>query len=316
VALTSDHPARFGGVVTAMVTPFDEAGRLDVDGAATLARWLQGHGSTALVVAGTTGESPVLGEQEMLDLWRAVSEAVTIPIIAGTGSADTAKTVQLTSRATDVGAHAVLVVTPYYSRPSQAGLLQHFTAAAAATTAPVLLYDIPVRTGRRISIETMLHLARTASNVVGVKDAAGDLPTTARLVDRAPAGFEVYSGDDVVTLPLLSVGAVGAVSVASHWVGEEIADLVGAFRAGDVAGARRRNAELLDAVAFQTSEQFPNPMPAKAVCRALGLPAGQCRLPNGRAPAELDEAAARMLTALGRVPGETGPVEATAARVG
>jgi 4-hydroxy-tetrahydrodipicolinate synthase len=306
---------RFGPVVTAMVTPFDADGALDLSGAATLARWLAAHGSTALVVAGTTGESPVLSEAEKLDLWRAVAEAVTVPVVAGTGTNDTRETVHLTRRAAEAGVDAVLVVTPYYSRPAQSGLYEHFAAAAAATALPVVLYDIPVRTGRKIATETMVLLARSVPNLVGVKDAAGDVVGTARLVAEAPDSFEVYSGDDAFTLPLLSVGAVGVVSVASHWVGEELVEMVSAFGAGGVDRARAANAALLDTVAFQTSERFPNPMPAKAVCRALGLPAGQCRLPIGVAPAELDEDAARMLQRAGKSP-VADTVEATAGRVG
>ncbi len=308
--------ARFGAVVTAMVTPFDGDGALDLDGSATLARWLQDHGSDGLVVTGTTGEGPTVSDAEKLDLWRAVADAVTIPVVAGTGTNDTRETVALTRRAADTGVAGVLVVTPYYSRPGQSGISDHFAAAAAATSLPVLVYDIPVRAGRKIAHETMLRLAHATPNLVGVKDAAGDVVGTARLAAEAPAGFEIYSGDDAFTLPLLSVGAVGAVSVASHWVGEEIGEMVAAFRSGQVDLARRRNAALLDAVAFQSSERYPNPMPAKAVCRVLGLPAGQCRLPVGSAPPELDDEARRMLTTAGKAPRAAGAVEATAARVG
>ncbi len=299
-------PGRFGTVVTAMVTPFDDTGALDADGAARLARWLADHGSDGLVVAGTTGEGPVLSDSEKLDLWRAVAEAVTVPVVAGTGTADTRHSIELTRRAAEAGVDGVLVVTPYYNRPSQAGLLAHFRAVAEATALPVLLYDIPVRSGRKIAHDTMLRLAREVPNVVGVKDAAGDVVAAARLVADAPAGFELYSGDDAQTLPLLAVGAVGVISVASHWIGVELGEMIGAFRNGDVDGARVRNASLLDAMAFQSSEAWPNPVPAKAMCRALGLPAGQCRLPMGVAPPELDDAARRLVGTLGRQVADTG----------
>lgn len=296
--MSSPSGPRFGSVVTAMVTPFDDAGELDLDGAATLARWLADHGSDALVVAGTTGEGAVLDDIERVELWRAVSEAVTVPVIVGSGSNDTRHSVELTGRAAAAGADAVLLVTPYYNRPSQAGIAAHFRAAAAATPLPVLLYDIPVRTGRKIAHDTLVALAGTVPNLVGVKDAAGDVAASARLVAATPSSFELYSGEDALTLPLLAVGAVGAVSVASHWLGDRIAEMIALFRKGDVEGARILNARLADAVAFQSSELFPNPLPAKAVCRTLGLPAGQCRLPLGPAPAQLDHEAAAMLEAL------------------
>lgn len=297
----SSSTGRFGAVVTAMVTPFDDAGALDVDGAVTLARWLADHGSDGLVLAGTTGEGSVLSDEEKLSLWEAVAAAVTVPVLAGTGSNDTAHSVRLTQLAGATGVAGALVVTPYYNRPSQRGIEQHFTAVASATDLPVVAYDIPVRSGRKIATETMLALARTLPNIVGVKDASGDMVAAGRLVAGAPDGFELYSGEDGVTLPLLALGAVGVVSVASHWVGRGLGEMVAAFHAGDVATARSANAILLDAVAFQSSVDHPNPLPAKAVLRALGLPAGQCRLPMGTAPPELDAEATRLVQRLGLV---------------
>ena len=283
-----------------MITPFDDDGDLDVDGAVTLARWLTDHGSDGLVVAGTTGEGPVLSDSELGQLWRAVAEAVTVPVIAGTGSNDTRHTIECTKLAEAVGVDGALVVTPYYSRPSQAGLDAHFRAVAAATTLPVVLYDIPVRAGRKIEHDTMIHLARDVPNIVGVKDAAGSVPGAAQMVAEAPEGFELYSGDDALTLPLLSVGAVGVVSVASNWAGEEMSDITAAWFKGDADGARAANARLFESYEFESSETFPNPLPAKAACRVLGLPAGQCRLPLGAAPSELDDEARQVLENLGR----------------
>jgi 4-hydroxy-tetrahydrodipicolinate synthase len=291
---------RFGALATAMVTPFDQSGALDVDGAARLARWLTDNGSDALVVAGTTGEGPVLSDTEVVELWRAVAEAVTAPVIAGTGTADTRHTIELTRLAAAAGADAALVVTPYYSRPSQAGLAAHFEAIAASTALPILLYDIPVRAGRKIAQGTMVHLARTVPNIVGVKDAAGDVVATARLIAELGDSFEVYCGDDALTLPLLAVGALGLVSVASHWAGNEIGEMIAAFAKGDVVAAEALNQRLGDSFAFESTEEYPNPLPAKAVCRALGLPAGQCRLPLGAATPELDERARAVIGALGR----------------
>jgi 4-hydroxy-tetrahydrodipicolinate synthase len=304
----SDHAAPFGAVVTAMVTPFDHEGALDLDGAARLARWLADHGSDGLVVTGTTGEGPALSDDEKVALWRAVAEAVTVPVIAGTGTADTAHSVALTRAATEVGVDAVLVVTPYYNRPSQLGIEAHFETVAAATPLPVMLYDIPVRAGRPIARATMCRLARRVSNIVAVKDATGQPASTAHLVAEAPRGFVVYSGDDAQTLPMLAVGAVGVVSVAAHWAGPEMGDVVEAFVKGDVEGARAANARLLESFDFESDEEFPNPLPVKAACRALGLPAGQCRLPLGPAPSALDQRARAVLANLGRRSTEAEPV--------
>jgi 4-hydroxy-tetrahydrodipicolinate synthase len=294
--------ARFGAVVTAMVTPFAPDGALDVDAAVTLARWLAGHGSDGLVLAGTTGEGPVLSDEETRQLWQAVAEAVTVPVLAGTGTNDTRHSVELTRMATECGVDGVLVVTPYYNRPSQDGLFDHFSAVAAATPLPVVLYDIPVRTGRRIEPTTMLRLADAVPNIVGVKDAAGDPAAAARLVARAPQGFELYSGDDALTLPLVAVGAVGVVSVCAHWAGREMGEMVAAALKGDIETARAVNARLIESYDFESTPMFPNPMPAKAACRVLGLGVGQCRLPMGEAPPELDGEARRVLTRLGEAP--------------
>jgi 4-hydroxy-tetrahydrodipicolinate synthase len=301
---------RFGRVITAMVTPFDDGGALDLGAAVELARWLAAHGSDGLVLSGSTGEGSVLTDDEKVALWRAVAEAVTIPVVAGTGSNDTAHSVTMTSRAAETGVDGVLVVTPYYNRPSQAGIYEHFRAVAEAAEAgglPLLVYDIPIRAGRRIETRTMLRLARELPAVVGVKDAAGDPPSTAHLVAQAPSGFEVYSGDDNMTLPLLAVGAVGVISVAAHWIGPQFRRVVDAFLAGDLAGAIAGHAELLDSFDFESSAEFPNPLPAKAAMRALGLRVGQCRLPMGAAGPELDAQAAKVLAGVGP-PAVTAPV--------
>ncbi len=298
--MSPQQASTFGRVITAMVTPFDESGALDLPASVELARWLAGHGSDGLVLSGSTGESSVLTDEEKVALWRAVAEAVTIPVIAGTGSNDTEHSVRMTKLAAQSGVDAVLVVTPYYNRPSQAGLFEHFRAVAeAAGGLPVVLYDIPVRAGRRIETGTMLRLAREVPSIVALKDAAGDPATTAHLVAQAPVGFEVYSGDDVMTLPLLAVGAVGVVSVAAHWAGPQLCQMVDAFLTGDLASAIAGNAELLDSFDFESSAEYPNPLPAKAVMRALGLRVGQCRLPMGDATPELDAHAAKILAAVG-----------------
>ncbi|MGH9157863.1 MAG: 4-hydroxy-tetrahydrodipicolinate synthase [Acidimicrobiales bacterium] len=291
--------ARFGAVVTAMVTPFAEDGSLDLGAAAEVARWLADHGSDGLVVAGTTGEGPVLTDPEKLDLWRAVAEAVTVPVIANTGSNDTAHSVEMTRQAAACGAAGVLVVTPYYNRPSQAGIEAHIRASAAATDLPLLVYDIPVRTGRKVAHEVLVRLAREVPNVVGVKDATSDLAAAARLAAAVPSSFEVYSGNDDQTLGLLAVGAVGVISVASNWAGPQFAEMIAAFGKGDTTGARELNAGLLGSFAFESSDAAPNPVPAKAAMRALGHRVGECRLPLGPAPAGLDERARALVATLG-----------------
>jgi 4-hydroxy-tetrahydrodipicolinate synthase len=236
-----------------------------------------------------------------------VAEAVTIPVIAGTGSNDTEHSVTMTKRAATCGVDGLLAVTPYYNRPSQSGIEAHFRAMAEAGGGlPMLLYDIPVRSGRRIRRETMLRLAREVPAIVGLKDAAADPAGTAHLAAQVPAGFEIYSGDDVMTLPLLAVGAVGIISVAAHWVGPQFRAVVDAFLRGDLATAIRGNAELLDSFDFESTEEYPNPLPTKAILRALGHHVGQCRLPIGAATPELDATAAKILAGVGP-PVETRP---------
>lgn len=290
---------RFGPVLTAMATPFDAEGELDLDGAAALARWLVAHGSDGLVVAGSTGEATALSDGEKRDLWRAVAEAVTVPVLAGSGTADTRHSVELTRAAEEAGSAGILAVTPYYSRPPQSGMEAHFRAVAAASRLPVLIYDIPVRTGRKLAHDLLVRLAHEVRNVVGVKDASGDPATTARLVADVPDDFDVLSGEDVLTLALLAVGARGAISVESHWAGTLVGRMIAAYGAGQVDEARRLNARLIPSHAFQTGDLAPNPVPTKAMLRVLGLPAGQCRLPLGPAPDGLEDVARKVLEGLG-----------------
>jgi 4-hydroxy-tetrahydrodipicolinate synthase len=292
---------RFGSVLTAMITPFDVHGGLDLDGAVSVARHLAGSGSDGLVVAGTTGEGPVLSDEERIELFRAVIGAVDVPVIASTGTNDTAHSVMLTREAEASGADGVLVVTPYYNRPSPAGLSAHFRAVAEATDLPVVLYDIPMRSGRRIGSALVVELAREVPNIVAVKDATGDVAAAASVVAESPAGFEVFSGDDSLTLPFLSVGGVGVISVASHWAGGLFAELVDSYRSGDVARAIIVNQQLAESYRFESTEEYPNPVPAKAACRSLGLPAGQCRLPNAPAPEALDDQARAVIAKLSRL---------------
>lgn len=290
--------ARFGPVVTAMVTPFDDDLGVDYDAAVALARWLADHGSTGLVLSGTTGESPTLTDHEKIELFRTVAEAVTIPVVAGVGSADTRHSVELARAAATTGIAGLLVVTPYYSRPSQSGLFAHFSAVADASNLPVVIYDIPGRTGRKVATATLVALAREVPRVVAVKDATADPPASARLLAETPEGFELYSGDDGYTLPLLAVGAVGVISVASHWAGEETAAMISAFEKGDMPGARHHHRALLPSFAFETGDDAPNPLPTKAMMRVLGHRVGECRPPMGPAPSGLEDEARRVYEAL------------------
>jgi 4-hydroxy-tetrahydrodipicolinate synthase len=292
---------RFGSVLTAMVTPFDADGALDLDAAATVARFLVDQGNEGLVVAGTTGEAPVLSDAEKLDLFRAVSEAVTVPVIAGTGSNDTAHSVELTAAAKGCGAAGILVVGPYYNRPPQAGLEAHFRAVAAATDLPVVVYDVPARTGRRIAADVLRRLFQEVPNAVAFKDATGDPPATARLLADVGADvLDVYSGDDSYCLPLAAVGAVGVIGVSSHWAAPEFRELFAAVEKGDLVRAREVNARLGPTFAYENSDTCVYSQAAKAALRVLGQPAGECRLPLGPAPEGTEDRAREVLRGLGR----------------
>ncbi len=290
--------ARFGEVLTAMITPFHANGDLDLDGAVKLAKWLVEQGNDGLVIAGTTGEASTLTDDEQFSLVEAIAGAVTVPVVAGAGSNDTRHAVHLTAGMAARGAAGVLSVTPYYNRPGQSGIEAHFRAVCAATELPVVLYDIPVRTGRRIAPDVILRLAREVSNVVALKDAAGDFPGTARLMRDAPSGFELYSGDDSMTLAFLALGGEGVIGVATHWCAAEHKEMISAFKKGDVDRARQIHARLIESFDYETGDANPNPIPSKAMLRTLGMPAGQCRLPLGDAPDGLEDRARKVIANL------------------
>jgi len=291
--------ARFGPVATAMITPFRADGSLDIEGAATLATWLVEHGNDALVLAGTTGEAPVLTDDERVELFRAVRQAVTVPLVAGSTTNDTAHSVALTEAAAEVGMDAVLAVVPYYNKPSQSGLDLHFRAVAAAGDLPVMLYDVPGRTGRKLATATTLRLAREVPTIVALKDAGGDPAETARLIAEAPEGFEVYSGDEPLTLAFAAYGAVGVIGVSSHWTGRHQQEMFAAFAKGDVATAREINARLLASYQYMNSDACVFSQAVKVAMGVLGVPAGECRLPLGPAPAGTDLLARTVLDELG-----------------
>jgi 4-hydroxy-tetrahydrodipicolinate synthase len=284
--------AIFGQVLTAMITPFDASGALDLNEAVRLAKWLQDNGNDGLVISGTTGESSTLTDAEKLALWEAVINAVTIPVIAGSGSNDTAHSVHMTKEVTKLGAAGILAVGPYYNRPPQSGLAGHITAMANATTLPVVVYDIPARTGRKISTQTLAKLANTVPNIKALKDAAGAPAETANLMAQVPKDFELYSGDDGLTLAFLAYGASGVIGVATHWSAPEHQAMITAFKNGDVALARQFNDILLESYAFETGDDNPNPIPSKVMMKHLGFNVGDCRLPMGPPPAGLADRAA------------------------
>jgi len=290
--------ARFGRVLTAMVTPFDEDGALDVDGAVRLARWLVTHGNDGLVLAGTTGEAPTLSDDETVELWQAVRAAVDVPLLAGIGSNDTRHTVGLSQRAAATGVDGLLVVTPYYNRPPQAGLDAHMRAVAGAVDLPIVMYDVPGRTGRALSVDTIVDLATDVPNIVGIKDARGNPFESAQVVARAPDDFDVYCGDDGLTLPLLAVGASGVIGVATHWLGGLFTEMFDAFEKGDHDSAREINARMLESFAYEATELWQHASGVKALLNELGLPAGQCRLPLPPVPDEALVRARKIIDAL------------------
>ena len=275
--MTSDPARPFGRVLTAMVTPFAEDGSIDLAGAQELAAHLvdrQSH--DGLVVLGTTGEAPTLSDGEQHAVLEAVLDAVgdRATVVAGVGTNDTAHTIENARRAERLGAYGLLVVTPYYNKPPQAGLLRHFTAVADATDLPVMLYDIPPRAVVPIEVDTLARLAEHP-RIVAVKDAKGDLGAVMRTLARTDLAY--YSGEDVLNLPLLAVGAVGVVSVVGHLVGPRLAELIAAVESGDLVKARAVNESLLPVYTgvFRTQGVIL----AKAALRELGLPAGPVRPP-------------------------------------
>lgn len=293
--------ALFGHVVTAMVTPFTAGGEVDYAKAATLARRLVGDGNDGLVLAGTTGESPTLSDEEKIGLFRAVKDAVGDrgKIIAGTGTYDTAHSIHLSREAHRVGADGLLLVNPYYSRPSQDGLYAHFRAVAESTPLPVMLYNIPGRTGVNCAPETIARLAEIP-NIVAVKEAAGSLDQVSEIRVKTPDHFLIYSGDDSLTLPKLAVGATGVVSVAGNIAARPIQEMIQAFFAGRVAEALRLHRRLwpLFKVLFITT----NPVPVKCAMRLLGFDCGGVRLPLVDATPKEEAQIRGVLEALDLVP--------------
>jgi 4-hydroxy-tetrahydrodipicolinate synthase len=281
-----------------MVTPFDENGAVNYDVASQLAAFLVAQGSDGLVVAGSTGEGASLTDDEKLGLFSCVAQSVTVPVLAGSTTSSTESSVTLTSQVASTGVAGVLATTPAYVRPSQHGIAAHFEAIADSTKLPLMIYDIPVRTGRKIASATMVELVRGRSNIVALKDASADLVAAAHTKAVLGDALDLYSGDDGLVLPFIAVGAVGVVSVAAHWAGPEFAQMVRAATKGEWTSAQELNERLHPSCVFESSEIYPNPLPSKAAMRALGFDVGQCRLPLGPSDESLDGAANEIVSSL------------------
>lgn len=289
---------KFGKVLTAMVTPFDQSLQVNYKTAQELAIRLIESGSDGIVVAGTTGESPTLSKKEKILLFKTVVEAVGGRgiVIAGTGSYDTAESIELTKEAEQTGVDGVMLVAPYYNKPSQEGLYRHFATIASQTSLPVIIYNIPGRTGVNISVDTLIRLT-TLPNIVAVKEASGNLAQTSEIFEKAPKDFMIYSGDDSLTLPVLSVGGVGVISVAAHIVGRKIQEMITAFCRGDIATALRINTEInpLNRALFINT----NPIMVKTACNLLGFKVGGMRLPMVKATSSENKTMQEVLKQLG-----------------
>ncbi|WP_445492550.1 4-hydroxy-tetrahydrodipicolinate synthase [Niallia sp. 03133] len=268
----------FGQVLTAMVTPFDHNDEIDFLATKKLVDYLIANGTDALVVAGTTGESPTLTTEEKIELFKCVVKAANgrVPVIAGTGSNNTKASISLTKLAEETGVDGILLVAPYYNKPSQEGLYQHFKAIAESTSLPVMLYNIPGRSVVNISVETIVRLS-AIPNIVSIKEASGNLDAMAEIISKTPSDFTLYSGDDGLTIPVLSIGGAGVVSVASHIIGNEMQEMIDSFKNGDVQNAASIHRNLLPMMrALFTA---PSPVPVKAALNLNGIHVGGVRLP-------------------------------------
>ncbi len=275
----------FGRVITAMVTPFDSEGNVHYAEAERLAAYLADNGSDGIVVCGTTGESPTLSWDEEYQLFQVVQKAVAgkAKVIAGTGSNSTSEAIEATQKAAKLGVDGSLQVVPYYNKPPQSGLYQHFAAIASACDLPMMLYNIPGRTGQQLEPDTIAKLAKL-DTIVAIKESTGNLDIASQIRSLTPPDFAIYSGDDSLTLPILSVGGVGVVSVASHLVGNQIQAMISAFTSGQNQVATQLHIQMLPL--FKGLFFAPNPMPIKAALKLQGWEVGSLRLPMCELPAE------------------------------
>ncbi|WP_091772133.1 4-hydroxy-tetrahydrodipicolinate synthase [Piscibacillus halophilus] len=268
----------FGNVLTAMVTPFDDQNELDLNRTEALIEHLINNGTDSLVVGGTTGESPTLTKDEKLTLYKHVVKVVNgrIPVIAGTGSNNTKETIEFTQKVEETGVDAVLLVAPYYNKPNQEGLYQHFKAIAELTKLPAMLYNIPGRTSINMDVDTIVALSKVP-NIVAVKESSQDLLAITDIIDQTDDDFKLYSGDDGFTLPIVSVGGDGIVSVSSHLYGNEMQDMIQSYRNGDVARAAQLHQQLLPKM--KAFFKAPSPVPVKTALNQAGISVGSVRLP-------------------------------------
>ena len=268
--------APFGRLITAMITPFAKDGSIDWDGVATLATHLADHGHDAIAVNGTTGEAPTTKSSEKLEIIKVVKSTVgsRVKVLSGAGDNETSYTVEQAKRSADAGADGLLIVTPYYNKPPQAGIEAHFRAVASTTDLPIMMYDIPGRTGVEIESDTIVRLFELP-NIVALKDAKGNLAATSDVIARC--GIPVYSGDDILNLPFLSIGAVGFVSVCGHTVGSELRVMLDAWFAGDTARALEIHQKLIPV--FKGTFKTQGAILTKAAMNLMGLPGGTTRLP-------------------------------------
>jgi 4-hydroxy-tetrahydrodipicolinate synthase len=261
-----------------MVTPFDQNGEIDFEATKTLVNHLIENGSDGLVIAGTTGESPTLTTDEKVELFKFVVNVVKgrVPVIAGTGSNNTKASISLTRLAEDAGVDGIMLVTPYYNKPSQEGMYQHFKAIAEATSLPIMLYNIPGRSVVNMSVGTIVRLSKI-DNIVCIKEASGDLDAMAQIISETASDFTLYSGDDGLTVPVLAIGGAGIVSVASHIIGNEMQDMINSFKNGDIVKASTLHRNLLPLM--KALFAAPNPTPVKAALNMSGINIGGVRLP-------------------------------------
>ena len=260
-----------GEVITAMVTPFDKKGQIDYDKVEELAKYLINNGTDTILVAGTTGESPTLTHEEEIEILSTVKRAVAnkAKVIIGAGSNSTQTAVEMSKLAEKEGADAILSVVPYYNKPSQQGMIEHFSGIAESTKLPIILYNIPGRTGVNMSVETVATLAKKYTNIVALKQSYFDMEAITELKLACPEDFLIYSGDDSLTLPMLSLGAYGVISVASHIYGSEIKSLIHNFKAGQIHAAKNMHEKLYPS--FKKLFMAPNPVPVKAALAKMGL---------------------------------------------
>lgn len=274
----SENMIDFGKVATAMVTPFDHKGNIDFEKTTQLINYLISNGSDALVIAGTTGESPTLSTEEKLALFRHSVKVVDgrVPVVAGTGSNNTYASIELTKKAEEIGVDAIMIVAPYYNKPNQEGLYQHFKTIAESTELPVMLYNIPGRSVINMSVDTIVRLAELP-NVVALKDASGDLDAMTAIIAQTSDDFALYSGDDGLTLPVLAIGGTGIISVASHIIGNEMQEMVKLYESGNPKEAAKIHQRIVPVM--KSLFAAPSPTPVKTALQLKGLDVGSVRLP-------------------------------------